>query len=417
MPSNFQSVNKCKLCNSKNLKKVMSFPKLPIGDKYMPKDKASLTKEVFELDIVMCQDCHHYQNSGFVNPDLIYSFYLSRPAATNPNLAEAFKDYAKHLVNNLSNNKKNLFAVEAGSNNGIFIDYMQKNLGVKVLGVEPSNLYEQAVKNNIETINSYFNKETAKKIKEKYGQADFFIANHTFSNVIDNIDFLEGVKILLKDDGVFSMQTHYHKAVIEKNLIENFTHEHLSGFYAKPLKSFFERNGMELFDVKVVPAKSGSIRCFAQKKGGPNKILSSVEEVINDEVKFGMNKLDRHESVIEFIKKRKDEIHNLISPIIKEGKKIAAYGTSTGATTFSFNYNLGNSISFLIDDDQFRQGLLSPFYNIPVVSPKKIKEEKPEAIIILAPLYADNIINKNQDYLSQGGKFVKIWPEFQIITK
>ena len=213
------------------------------------------------------------------------------------------------------------------------------------------------------------------------------------------------------------MQTHYHKAVIEKNLIENFTHEHLSGFYAKPLKSFFERNGMELFDVKVVPAKSGSIRCFAQKKGGPNKILSSVEEVINDEVKFGMNKLDRHESVIEFIKKRKDEIHNFISPIIKEGKKIAAYGTSTGATTFSFNYNLGNLISFLIDDDQFRQGLLSPFYNIPVVSPKKIKEEKPEAIIILAPLYADNIINKNQDYLSQGGKFLKIWPEFQIITK
>ena len=99
---------------------------------------------------------------------------------------------------------------------------MQKNLGVKVLGVEPSNLYEQAVKNNIETINSYFNKETAKKIKEKYGQADFFIANHTFSNVVDNIDFLEGVKILLKDDGVFSMQTHYHKAVIEKKPYRKF---------------------------------------------------------------------------------------------------------------------------------------------------------------------------------------------------
>ena len=417
MASNFNPVDCCKLCNSKNLKKVMSFPKLPIGDKYMPKEKAHLTKEVFELDILMCQDCYHYQNSGFVNPDLIYSFYLSRPAATNPNLAEAFKDYANHLVKNLSNNKKDLFAVEAGSNNGIFIDYMQKNLNVKVLGVEPSNLYEQAIKNNIKTINSYFSKEVAKKIKDEHGQADFFIANHTFSNVVDNIDFLEGVKTLLKDDGVFSMQTHYHKAVIEKNLIENFTHEHISGFYAKPLKSFFERNGMELFDVKVVPAKSGSIRCFAQKKGGPNKILSSVDKVINEEVKFGMDNLQKHDSVKKFINKRKSEIHNFISPIIKDGKKIAAYGTSTGATTFSFNYDLGRYISFLIDDDEFRQGLLSPYYNIPVVSPKKIKDEKPEAIIILAPLYADNIIKNNQDYLSQGGKFIKIWPEFEIITK
>ena len=417
MPSNFNIVNNCKLCASKNLKKVMTFPKLPIGDKYMPEDKAYLTKEVFELDIMMCQDCNHYQNSGFVNPDLIYSFYLSRPAATNPNLAEAFKEYATHLVKNLSNNKKNLFAVEAGSNNGIFIDFMQKNLNVKVLGVEPSNLYDQAIKNNIQTINKYFSSDVAKKIKDEFGQADFFIANHTFSNVVDNIDFLQGVKLLLKDDGVFSMQTHYHKAVIEKNLIENFTHEHLSGFYAKPLKSFFEKNGMELFDVQVVPAKSGSIRCFAQKKGGPNKIQESVDKVINDETNFGMDKVERHDSVKKFIALRKEEIQNFISPIVKSGKKVAAYGTSTGATTFSFNYDLAKSISFLIDDDEFRQGLLSPYYNIPVVSPKKIEEEKPEAIIILAPLYADNIINKNKDYLAKGGQFIKIWPKFEIITK
>ena len=130
-----------------------------------------------------------------------------------------------------------------------------------------------------------------------------------------------------------------------------------------------------------------------------------------------MDNLQKHDSVKKFINKRKSEIHNFISPIIKDGKKIAAYGTSTGATTFSFNYDLGRYISFLIDDDEFRQGLLSPYYNIPVVSPKKIKDEKPEAIIILAPLYADNIIKNNQDYLSQGGKFIKIWPEFEIITK
>ena len=104
-------------------------------------------------------------------------------------------------------------------------------------------------------------------------------------------------------------------------------------------------------------------------------------------------------------------------PIINNGGKIAAYGTSTGATTFTFNYDLGKHLTFMVDDDEFRHALLSPFYSIPVVSPKKIKEEKPGAIIILAPLYADNIINKNKEYLSEGGKFIKIWPKFEVISK
>ncbi len=413
----FTKVSNCKLCLSSDLKEVISFPKLPIGDLYMPKEKSHLNTKVFELNIMMCQNCHHYQNSGFVTPDLIYEYYLSRPAATNPVLKTAFKDYANYLVKNFSNNKKKLFAIEAGSNTGVFIDYMQKNLNVRVLGVEPSDLSKHCVEKNINTINGYFNKKLAKKILEEHGQADFFIANHTFSNIVNNIDFIEGINLLLKKDGVFSMQTHYHKAVIEKNLIENFTHEHLSGFWVKPLREFFEKNDMELFDVKVVSAKSGSIRCFIQKKGGPNKVSESVQEVINDEIKFGMQNIDRHETVKEYISKKKDEIQNFILPIIKKGGKIAGYGTSIGATTFSFNYNIGKILSFLVDDDEYRQNLLSPHYHIPVVSPKKISEENPDAIIILAPLYAENIIKKNLEYLSKGGKFVKMWPKFEVIEK
>ena len=415
--SDFKKVSKCKLCLSSDLKKVISFPKLPIGDLYLPKEKSNFNKKVYELNIMMCQNCYHYQNSGFVNPNLIYKYYLSRPAATNINLEISFQEYAKYLIENFSIDKKKLFAIEAGSNAGTFIDYMKKNLNVKVLGIEPSNLAEESKKKGLEVINDYFNKNLAKKILLKYGQADFFIANHTFSNIIDNTDFIEGVKLLLKNDGVFSMQTHYHKAVIEKNLIENFTHEHLSGFWVMPLRDFFIKNGMELFDVKVVPAKSGSIRCFVQRKGGLKKISSNVQKIIDDELNFGMQKLNRHNSVKDFINLRKEQIQKYISPIIKKKGKIAGYGTSIGATTFSFNYDIGKFLSFLVDDDKYRQNLLSPHFHIPVISPNKILLEKPDVIIILAPLYAENIIKNNLDYLSQGGVFIKLWPEFEIVKK
>ena len=131
--------------------------------------------------------------------------------------------------------KSELFAVEAGSNDGVFISYLQEK-GLKVLGVEPSpNLSKQANDHGIPTLHDYFSLESSMMIKSEHGEADFFVANHTFSNIIDLDDFVNGVKYLLAPQGVFSMQTHYHLDVIEKNLVENYTHEHLSGFYVKPL--------------------------------------------------------------------------------------------------------------------------------------------------------------------------------------
>jgi len=412
----FINVKSCKVCNSSNLSKVLELSESPIGDKYTSKENISQSKDLFPLDIMMCESCKHYQNSVAVDPDLIYNVYLSRPSTTNPVLSDAFKEYANYLVANFGKDE-NLFAVEAGSNDGAFINYMQEKLNVKVLGVEPSDLSKQANKANILTIKNYFGLNLAKEIKKDHGPANFFIANHTFSNIVDLKDFVAGVRHLLKPNGVFSMQTHYHKSVVEKNLIENFTHEHLSGFYLKPLKSFFEKQNMEIFDAKIVAAKSGSIRCFIQNKNGPNKILPSVNEIIKMEEEFLMDQKTRHDSVKDFIQNIKKQIHEFIDPLVKNNKKIAAFGTSVGATTFCFNYDLGKSISFFLDDDKYRQNLLSPYYHIPVLSPVEIYKIKPSAIIILAPLYADIIINKNSKYFNEGGVFIKIWPKFEIVKK
>ena len=172
-------------------------------------------------------------------------------------------------------------------------------------------------------------------IKSQHGEADFFVANHTFSNIIDLDDFVNGIKHLLAPQGVFSMQTHYHLDVIEKNLVENFTHEHLSGFYVKPLVPFFASYGLELFDVQRVSAKEGSIRCFVQHESGPNKINQSVADIIAYEESIGMDRMDRHNSVMNFIKTIKTKLHDLLKTEVEQGKTVAAFGTSTGATTFS----------------------------------------------------------------------------------
>jgi len=410
----YNEVTECKLCKSKKLDQVLHLQPIPIGDKYIPPSDNITDQDVYPMDIMMCGDCGHYQNSGFVSPELIYGHYLSRPATTNTKLSDAYKEYIDYMMENFYDKESSPFVVEAGSNDGAFINHFQER-GAKVLGVEPSDLSNQANDNGIATLNSYFGLDCAKKIKKDYGKADFFVANHTFSNIIDLDDFVKGVKHLLAENGVFSMQTHYHLDVIEKNLIENFTHEHLSGFYVKPLRSFFSQYGLELFDVKRVSAKEGSIRCFVQNKGGSNKINKSVDEIIKYEESIGMDQTNRHESIADFVNTIKEKLHNLLSPAVEQGKTISGYGTSIGATTFTYNYDLGGLLTFYVDDDQYRHNLISPGLHIPVYPSKVIYEQKPDYVIILAPLYADIIMKKNQEYLEQGGVFIKIWPEFEVI--
>jgi hypothetical protein len=236
-----------------------------------------------------------------------------------------------------------------------------------------------------------------------------------FANVPTSSDFMKGVKHLLTDDGVFVMQTNYHVDVFEKNLIENFTHEHLSYFYVKPFKGFVERHGLELIDVQRVSAKAGSIRWFVQKKGGPHPHKNSVAELIALEERLGVFNTETYQKTLDFILQMKVQLHEILAPVKQHGKSIAGFGTSTGATTFSFNYDLGHIFDFFVDDDKYRHNLVSPLYHIPVFPSQAIYDKKPEYVVVLAPLYADIIIKKNLDYLKQGGKFIKIWPQFEII--
>ena len=125
--------------------------------------------------------------------------------------------------------------------------------------------------------------------------------------------------------------------------------------------------------------------------------------------------MNRHDSLINFISIIKSKIHDLLDSEVAKGKIVAGFGTSIGATTFSYNYELGDLLSFFVDDDPYRHNLISPGLQIPVLPSTMIYEKKADYVIILAPLYADAIMKNNQKYLNEGGTFIKIWPKFEVI--
>lgn len=406
----------CRLCGAGlDLETDKAIPLVPTppGDKYVPSERQGEVIETVPLDIMLCPECGHVQTIAVVDPEYLYRHYLSRPAAVNVGLSGAYADYARDLLVRFSSDDG--LAVELGSNDGMFSRFLMDN-GIRAVGVEPArNLAEQATEAGVQTYPEFFTPDLARKIREEHGTADIVIANHMFANIDDVDSVMKGVDELLDAEGVMSLQTFYFLDVVEKMLLENYNHEHLSYFLIGPLQKFFNKHGFEIFEVQRVPAKGGSIRCFIQRGGASRSIDRSVRDAIAAEKALKLNDVATYASVTDFIARLRKDLRARLEPVHADGKQIVGYGTSIGATTFTYQYGLGDLLSCYIDDDPYRQGLISPGFELPVIGREKLDVDNLGAIVVLAPLYADQIIQKNSDLADAKIPFIKIWPEFAVV--
>jgi len=403
----------CRLCGSTDLHIAMPLKPTPVGDKYLPSERRDETRETIPLDLLLCGGCGHLQTGAVTNPEIIYKHYLSRPAAVNATLSDAYRGYGESIMRDINPSKDSLI-VELGSNDGRFLNFFHEK-GIPVQGVDPAdNLAKAATESGVDTIPTFFTAELGRQIRQDRGPASVVITNFAYANMDDLNDVTHGVSQLLAPDGVFMFETNYRVDIFQKDLLETINHEHLSYFAAKPLSSYFPRHGMELINVEHVPSKGGSIRCTAQLAGGRRPVSSNVAEHIAMEEKLGIYRTEFYQSASARVSSVRNEMGTFLSDAKEKGQGVAGYGTSIGATIFTYQLDLGESIKFFVDDDPYRQNLVSPGYHIPVVSAQELLNQKPDYTLIMAPLYAEQITGKNQAYVDQGGHFVIIWPEVEV---
>jgi len=409
----YYKVEACRLCHSNNLELAMPLNPTPIGDKYLPPERKDETRETIPLDLFLCGDCGHLQTGAIIEPDLIYNHYLSRPAAVNSVLSDAYRQYGEHVMERYSPGAGDL-VVEMGSNDGAFLNFFKEH-GISVLGIDPAqNLAEAATNIGVDTIATFFSEEVAGSILEDKGQAAVFIANFVFANIDDVNDVVRGVHKVLAKDGVFMFETNNRVDIFQKFLIETINHEHASYFAVKPLRAFFARHEMELIDIEHMPSKGGSLRCTVQHAGGSHAVQPSVQDLIDKEEFLGVYSTAFYQGCADKIRSVREQLGTQAAAWREQGKTFAGYGTSIGATILIYQLGIGEYLDFLVDDDRYRQGLVSPGYHIPVVGPERLSIDKPDYVMILAPLYADPIMKKNQAYSDQGGHFINVWPEVVV---
>jgi SAM-dependent methyltransferase len=332
-------------------------------------------------------------------------------------LVEHFKRYAHSVVENLGIPNGSL-VVEIGSNDGSLLKAF-KNEGMRVQGIDPArDIAASATAEGIPTVADFFTSELARKIKTEQGEAKLFCANNVFAHIDNMADVVKGIRLLLADDGVFVFEVSYIVDMIDNMVFDTIYHEHVSHHALIPLETFLNKHDMSLFNVERTSTKGGSIRAFAQPKStGKRPRSEAYLKLVVEEERRGITGPKIYRDWFDAIEKRKRAVLNLLDNARADGKVVAAYGASTTTTTLLYHFGLEGRVKFIVDDNPLKQGRFSPGAHIPVLSSAMLATERPDIVVILAWIYAEPILKRNEAYIAAGGRFLVPLPEPHIVDK
>lgn len=404
----------CRVCLSKNLENVIMLGATPLANAFLNEKQVEQEEKYYPLEVYFCKDCTFLQLGHVVDPEVLFSDYVY-VSSTSQVFVDHFVRFADQSSKRFALNNKSL-VVDIGSNDGILLKpFMEK--GIKVLGVEPAKaIAAEAQKTGINTLPSFMSKKLAREINQKYGKADIVTATNVFAHIDDLDELIMAIKIILKKDGVFMIEAPYLIDFIQKRYFDLIYHEHLSYWRVKTLIRIFERFDMKVIDVEKVPVHGGSIRVYVAEKTSQRKIKNSVKKFLDKEKAIQLDKITTYTDYAKLIEKNKIDLINLLYKIKKSGKKIVGYGAPAKGNTLLNYFNIGReTLSYIVDDSPWKQGLYSPGKRIPVKDFTFFSNDNADYLLILAWNFAESIIAKNQKFSKKGGKFIIPAPRPKIV--
>lgn len=394
----------CRMCGSGRLSLIWSFGETPLANSYV--DPHQPTREIIApLNVYHCADCHLTQLRDVVSPHVLFDNYLYS-SSTSPVFRAHFDEYAEDIVSRFHLSYNSL-VVDIGSNDGIFLQPL-RNRGIKILGIEPAeNVARIANKLGLTTVTEYFTREVAQKLQDIHGYAKVITANNVFAHTDDVHAFVEAVKILLDNKGVFVFEVQYLGDLIKKNLFDIVYHEHVCYYHLIPLITFFKQHDMTVFDIQRPDAHGGSLRVYVEKSNGPYDRTRQCTLLVAEERQAGLNTLATYKRFYTRIVRNKNKLNALLATLKRENKHIVGYGAPAKATTLCYTFGLTNEIlDVIIDDSPMKQGMLMPGTHIPIVPSTYLYNNKPDVCLILAWNFAQPIMKTHEQYAKQGGRFI-----------
>ncbi|MBI5122703.1 methyltransferase domain-containing protein [Candidatus Roizmanbacteria bacterium] len=403
----------CRICKSKKLIPIFSIGKQFLADFSINTQKT----QSFPLDLILCESCSLVQLAHTTPPHLLYTENYGYQSGINNSMQQELKNIVETTLKIQPLDKDDI-AIDIGANDGTLLNCYPSS--VTKIGFEPVKKFSKfpSNKKNI-IISDFFNykafsKQLDNKFKEK--QAKIITAISMFYDLEHPNEFIVDIVKLLDKKGVFVIQQNYLAEMIKQNAFDNIVHEHLEYYSLHSLEYLLKKHNLEVFDVLVNNTNGGSFRTYIGFIGEHKKNLKNLNAMRKNEEKMMLYKKEGYMSFVNKIKSIKKQLRAFIKKENKKGKKIYLYGASTRGNTLLQFCSLDNShIAAAVERNSEKWGKMFVSVSIPIISEEQARKEKPDYMLVLPWFFKKEFLQREQEYLKQGGHFIFPLPEFEVI--
>jgi 2-polyprenyl-3-methyl-5-hydroxy-6-metoxy-1,4-benzoquinol methylase len=409
------SRNQCRFCGEPLSDIFVDLGMSPLCESYIEDSTLNTVERFYPLRVFVCRKCFLVQLGKYVSPEDIFSDYAYFSSYSDSWLAHV-EAYCAMAVKRFSLNAGSR-VVELASNDGYLLQYFVKR-GIPVLGIEPAaNIAKVAVAKGIPTEVRFFGEQAARELVQRYGTADLLLGNNVLAHVPDLNDFVKGMKIMLGEHGVITMEFPHLVKLVDYNQFDTIYHEHFSYFSFSTVTKVFQHHGLDLFDVEQLSTHGGSLRIFAKHASANGQTVSgNVRALLEAENNVGINQMGYYRAFGLQVERTKRSLLSLLIRLKNEGKSIAGYGApGKGNTLLNYCGIRTDFLDFTVDRNTFKQGKYTPGTHIPIFHPDKIKEAKPDYVLILPWNLKDEIMNQLAFIRTWGGQFIVPIPDAAIV--
>ena len=369
----------------------------------------------YPLKVLLCSECWLVQLPAVTRPEDIFSDYVYFSSFSETWLRHA-EDYVEKMVQRFGFNE-NHNVIEIASNDGYLLQYFLQR-GIPILGIEPAaNVAEAAVEKGIPTLVKFFGTETAKEMAAEGKAADLLLGNNVLAHVPDLNDFIAGMKMLLKPGGVITMEFPHLMRLMAENQFDTIYHEHFSYFSFLSVEQAFARHGITLFDVEELPTHGGSLRIYGRhEKNEALPVTENVAELRKRELREGFDRLETYQGFAKQVEETKRSLLEFLIQAKREGKTIVGYGAAAkGNTLLNYCGVRTDFLDYTVDLNPHKQGHFLPGTRIPIYAREKIRETKPDYVLILPWNLKDEIASQMAHIREWGGRFVVPIPKVEVL--
>lgn len=410
----YETVAACRSCAHPDLEVVLSLGDTPLADALVPADAVGRPELRVPLDVAFCPSCSLVQLLQTVAPHILFADDYPYYSSFSDTLLSHSRAHAERLIAERELDHGAL-VVELASNDGYLLRPFAER-GVSVFGIDPApGPGEAARAAGIDTLTAFFDRDLAVQLAAEGRRADVVLANNVLAHVADTNGFVEGVSLLLADDGLASFEVPYVVDLVDGCEFDTIYHEHLCYFSVTASQSLFARHGLTLTRVEHLPIHGGSLRLYCTRDGQPE---DSVRAFLEREAEQGITAATYYRDFAARVERVQTALRELLLDLRARGARIAAYGAAAKGATLLNTTGVGHEVlDFVVDRNVHKHGRFMPGVRVPICDPSELLEQRPDYVLLLAWNFTEEILRQQAGYVAAGGRFIVPIPFPKVLDR